>query len=520
MTSDNQRESAPVDEQVAAPTGGHPGSSETVVAVADVSKTFGTVKALQHVDLVVRRGTVHALVGENGSGKSTLTKVIAGAHQPDSGKIWLEGELIDEVTPRTALDHGVRVIYQDFALFPNMTIAENIGFDGSGNALGKVPRAENNNRARKALETLGLTLSPDTPLRDLSTAERQLVAIARAVSSEGRIILMDEPTAALTQSEIDSFLDTVRSLAEQGISFVFISHKLREVVAIADDVTVIRDGKIVDSGPADHYDQERISFLMTGTEVVNERRTVAEEPERDALLKATGLSLGDVFRDIDVELHAGRVVGLSGLVGCGKIEIGLALAGLIKPEKGCIQLSGRELKEARSEGKIQYVPDDRLTEGLFLEWTIADNMAASSLAQTRSKGRLLGLKKITELGRTWQERLRIKAPDVDVPASSLSGGNQQRVLLARCMAPRPSVIILNNPTVGVDVGSRADIHDLIRELADSNVAVLLISDEPAELLSVCDEIAFVFDGTITQRAAAEELTEDDIVDINGKGHAA
>ena len=497
-----------------------PDREDLAVRVDGVTKTFGTVHALDDVSFQVRRGTIHALVGENGSGKSTLTKVIAGAHPPDSGTVALEGELLEDLTPRDALRKGVRVIYQDFALFPNMTVADNIGFDGGVNPTGLVPRGKNSARARTALETLGLTISPSTVLGSLSTAERQLVAIARAVSADGRIILMDEPTAALTQKEIDAFLGTVRHLASQGLSFVFISHKLREVVEIADDVTVIRDGKVVESGPAENFDQERISNLMTGSAVSNVRRESAWEVSEKPLLTAHQMRLGSVFADIDLELHAGRVLGLSGLVGCGKIEIGLALAGLIPIDQGRIELEGTPLRDPRSEPTIQYVPDDRLTEGLLLDWSIADNIAMNSLDQTSGRGGLQSVSKIGELGQHWKERLRIKTPTVAAPVSALSGGTQQRVLLSRMLAPQPRVLILNNPTVGVDVGSRAEIHDLIRSVADDGTAVLLISDEPAELMSVCDDIAFVVDGLITARHAAHEIDEEGIIDINGQGKAA
>jgi simple sugar transport system ATP-binding protein len=498
----------------------NPVPADLAVQVDGVTKTFGTVRALDDVSFTVRRGTIHALVGENGSGKSTLTKVIAGAHELDAGAVTLDGELIEDLTPRDALRKGVRVIYQDFALFPNMTVADNIGFDGGVNPAGLVPRRKNSVRAREALQALGLSISPSTVLGSLSTAERQLVAIARAVSADGRIILMDEPTAALTQKEIDAFLGTVRHLAAQGLSFVFISHKLREVVEIADDVTVIRDGSIVESGPAANFDQERISSLMTGGTVSNLRRETAWEVTESPLLAARDLSLGAVFRDVDLDLHAGRVLGLSGLVGCGKIEIGLALAGLIPVDRGRVELEGAALEDRRSERTIQYVPDDRLTEGLLLDWSIADNIAMNSLDQTAGKGGLQSVTKIGELGEKWKDRLRIKTPTVAAPVSALSGGNQQRVLLSRMLAPSPRVLILNNPTVGVDVGSRAEIHDLVRSVADDGTAVLLISDEPAELMSVCDDIAFVVDGRITARHGTDEIDEERIIDINGQGQAA
>lgn len=513
MTSDNQRTSAMVRAEAA---DGRLGSEDVVVTVAGVNKTFGTVRALVDVDFTLRRGTVHALVGENGSGKSTLTKVIAGAHQPDSGTVHLEGELIDEVTPRIALNHGVRVIFQDLALFPNMSVAENIGFDGGGSVLGRVPVSEHRARAREALDTLGLNISPDAILSDLSTAERQLVAIARAVSSKGRIILMDEPTAALTHKEIDLFLDTVRRLADQGMSFVFISHKLREVAAIADDLTVIRDGKIISTGPASDYDQERISYLMTGGLVTNQRRETAWEASDAPVLSVRNLGLSTTYSDVSFDLHAGRVLGLSGVVGCGKIEIGQAVAGLIGHDRGEILFEGKRVRKLRGRRDIQYVPDDRLTEGLFLEWAIADNIVTQSVDQATGKGGLVSVARIRELAQTWREKLRIKTPSVDAPAYSLSGGNQQRVLLARALAPNPKVIILNNPTVGVDVGSRAEIHDLVRSMSDESTAVLLISDEPAELMSVCDDVAFVADGRITEVHPVESLSEDSIIEINGK----
>lgn len=502
------------------PVGVFDPDGEVVVRVENVSKTFGTVKALDDVSLIVRRGTVHALVGENGSGKSTLTKVIAGAHAPDSGRVHLEGHLVEDLTPRAALDHGVRVIFQDFALFPHMTVADNIGFDGSSSPWGAVPVGATRERARTALASLGLAISPSTVLGELSTAERQLVAIARAVSADGRIILMDEPTAALTQDEIDSFLLTVRRLAQQGMSFVFISHKLREVVQIADDVTVIRDGAVVATGPATDYDQHRISELMTGAAVTNERRDTAWETTQQPVLSLRGLSLATVFRDIDLDLHAGRVLGLSGLVGCGKIAIGLALAGLVEHESGEIRFDGTRLRDPRRRPEIQYVPDDRLTEGLFLEWSIADNIVAGALPLAQGRGGLLSTSRIGALADTWRERLRIKTPDVTAPAATLSGGNQQRVLLARALASGPRVVVLNNPTVGVDVGSRADIHDLVRHIADDGTAVLVVSDEPAELMSVCDDVAFVVEGRIVETRAASDLSEEQIIDINGQGRAA
>jgi simple sugar transport system ATP-binding protein len=472
------------------------------------------------VDLTLRRGTVHGLVGENGSGKSTLTKIIAGVVTPDSGTIEIDGDPVEHVDPRASIAHGVRVIFQDLALFPNMTVAENLVFEGEAPMLRRVSGRAEREHARRALDALGLDIDPAALLGDLSTAERQLVAIARTVSSNGRIILMDEPTAALTHDEIEQLLGTVRSLSEQGLSFIFISHKLREVASIADDVTVIRDGRVVSSGAAADYDTERITSLMTGGVVENVRRATPVSSEQTPVMQVRNLTLRSSFHDIDLDLYRGRVLGLAGLVGSGRIEIGLALAGLVEPERGEIRLAGKVARDLRGDRRLQYVPDDRLTEGLFLDWSIADNIVTNNLDEAVVNGRTLSTGKIKELADRWRHRLAIKTPDVTNPALSLSGGNQQRVLLARALAPRPEVIILNNPTVGVDIGSRADIHNLVRGIADEGTAVLVISDEPAELLSVCDDIVFVHRGRIIDQRRADSLEEEELLDIISKGGAS
>lgn len=487
------------------------------VMVRGVTKTYGTVTALDGVDLLLRAGTVHGLVGENGSGKSTLTKVIAGVIHPDAGTVSINGEALKQMDPRTAIQHGVRVIFQDLALFPNMTVAENLVFEGGRPLRSLISHRRVRAQAQRALEDLHLDIDPGARLGDLSTAERQLVAIARTVSSDGRIILMDEPTAALTHGEIGQLLRTIRSLSDQGLSFVFISHKLSEVVSIADDVTVIRDGKVVSTGPSRLYDQDRITALMTGGVVENVRRQAPTEETEQPLLEVRALTLGSSFHDIDLSMYPGRVLGLAGLVGSGRVEIGLALAGLLRPERGQVRYHGEVVHDLRSDPRLQYVPEDRLTEGLLLDWSIADNIILTDLDASLGRGGVVSTRRIIEVADRWRENLRIRTPSVDHPASSLSGGNQQRVLLARTLAPEPDVVILNNPTVGVDIGSRADIHDLIRAVADAQTSVLVISDEPAELLSVCDDLVFVHEGRVVDRRRADGLDETSLLDIISAG---
>lgn len=493
------------------------GDAPAAVAARGITKVYGSVVALDDVDFTLRRGTVHCLVGENGSGKSTLTKIIAGVESPNAGTVAVEGEVLANINPRTAIQHGVRVIYQDLSLFPNMTVAENVVFEGGRPMLRPVSNRKARIRASEALEALDLRIDPSARLGDLSTAERQLVAVARTVSSDGRIILMDEPTASLTSKEIDQLLGTVAHLREQGLSFVFISHKLREVTSVADDVTVIRDGRLVSTGPAQDYDQDRIAELMTGGVVENVRRQTPAEDEARPVVEVRGLTLSSCFHDIDLRLHRGRVLGLAGLVGSGRIEIGLAIAGLVHHEKGEVRFHGELVHDRRSDRRLQYVPDDRLTEGLFLDWSIADNIITNDLDEAVGEGRTVSTTTITEVADRWREQLRVKTPDVTNPVSSLSGGNQQRVLLARALAPRPDAIILNNPTVGVDIGSRADIHDVVRAAADGGTAVLVISDEPAELLGLCDDLVFIHEGRIIDRRRAEDLDEDALLDIISEG---
>lgn len=489
-------------------TNGAADADPAALEARGVSKAYGSVQALDDVDLVVRSGTVHGLVGENGSGKSTLTKIVAGVVQPDTGSVTVNGEELAAFEPRISLRHGISVIYQDFALFPNLSVAENVTFHGDAPLRSPIKWQPRRKKAAEALEQLGIELDLRAPVGALSAGERQLVAIARSVSAEGRIILMDEPTAALTQDEIDRLLETVRSLSEQGLSFVFISHKLREVVEVADDVTVLRNGEVVASDAAEEFDQERIGVLMTGHEVRQQHHRDEERSEGEVVLETQGLSLGDSFSEIDVRLRKGHIVGLAGLVGSGRTEIALAISGLIQPESGKIFFKGEPVDDPRRLTEIQYLPEDRLTQGVFADWSIAENIVVNDLHEVTKSTGLVDEDKVRALAEEWQDRLAIKAPSVQVPVASLSGGNQQRVLLARVLAPKPQVLILNNPTVGVDIGSRAEIHDRIRAVADEGMALLLISDEPNELIAVCDEIVVIRKGKVAERISAGDVDEE------------
>lgn len=498
-----------------------PDTAAMALEARGVSKAFGSVQALSDVDLAVRHGSVHGLVGENGSGKSTLTKIIAGVVSPDAGQVVVEGRELEAFDPRRSRQRGIRVIYQDLALFPNLSVAENVTFAGDVPLRSRIRWRDVRARAAAALEHLGLELDLSTPVGELAAAERQLVAIARAVSSDARIVLMDEPTAALTKDEVDRLLATIRTLSGQGLSFVFISHKLREVVDIADDVTVLRNGEVMASDAADRFDQERISVLMTGSAVREQQRGTRSSPVgEEPVLEVRGLTLRSAFVDVDLDLYPGRVLGLGGLVGSGRTEIALAISGLIRVEDGEIRFRGQPVRSPRSLAELQYVPEDRLTEGLFLDWSVAENIVTQDIGEITGPAGTLKPEWADEVGKRWRDRLAIKTDSVQAPVQTLSGGNQQRVLLARALAPDPQVVLLNNPTVGVDVGSRAEIHDRIRAVADDGTALIVISDEPSELMSVCDEVLIVHRGKVTHRRATSELDETQIWDLIVQERAA
>lgn len=481
---------------------------DVILAATGVSKHYPGVQALDDVGLHVREGTIHCLVGENGSGKSTLTKIIAGVVEPDSGVIRIGGHEFRTLTPRESLDAGVRVIYQDLALYPNLTVTENLTFSGSGSPRSWVRWGQRRASAVEALSSLGVDVDPAVPVEELSIAERQLVAIARAVSADARVVLMDEPTAALTHAEIDQLLDLVRRLRERDLSFVFITHKLREVMDVADDVTVLRNGKVVTVGPIREFTPARIAELMTGSEVGRTGHERLPEPEAPALLHGRGLGVQGAFQDVDIDLHAGRVTGIAGLMGSGRSEIGLALVGLLPLTTGQVRVHGEVASDLARDRRIQYVPEDRLDQGILQDWSIEDNIVLQHLDAIVGPRGFLDDGRKEHLAAEWRERLQIKAPDLHDPIATLSGGNQQRVMLARALAPRPEVLVLNNPTVGVDVGSRAEIHRLVREIAADGTAVLVMSDDLPELLDTCDDILVITRGRITGHYPTHDLDDD------------
>ncbi len=484
-----------------------------------ICKTFGGVRALDDVSFDVARGEVHCLAGENGCGKSTLIKIVTGVYTPEAGaEMTYFGERLDGITPNVARARGIAVIWQDLALFPHMTVAENIAFDEMVGPLPRLTRpGQSRGRAGEVLRRLGVTLDLDAPLNSLPIAQRQIVAIARALMGDARLIFMDEPTASLTQSETDGLLEIVRGLSADGVAVVFVSHRLAEVLEIASRVTVLRDGKLVGVYPTEGMTQARLGHLMTGTEL-EQAVTARDRSAAPPVLEVQGLSRAGEFHDVSLTIREGEVLGLTGLIGAGRTELAHALIGMRRPESGRVLLNGREIRprsirDAIREG-IAYVSEDRLSLGLIQPQSISDNTSISVLDRLLNGMGLISSGQKTDLVQHWIEELAVKIGTPDDAVSTLSGGNQQRVVLAKWLATEPRLLILDSPTVGVDVGARAGIFRIVRQLADQGLAILLISDEVTEVLHNADRVLHMRDGRLRAehdpRATSVDMLEAEI----------
>ena len=476
-------------------------AARPIVRLEHVAKRFGGVQALIDVDFEVLEGEVHCLAGENGCGKSTLIKIISGVHAPEPGAVMeLLGQRVESLSPVTARKLGIQVIWQDLALFPEMTVAENIAFEAN---LGPWPRLVRYGAMRAAaaasLARLGVRLPLDRPLRDLGIAQRQVVAISRALVAEARIVFMDEPTASLTQAETNALFEVVHRLQADGIATVFVSHRLAEVLAIAERVTVLRDGRKVGVYPASEMTQNRLAELMTG-EAHEASITAEDRSAAPVVIETKGLTRRGEYEDVSLRLRRGEVLGLAGLLGAGRTELAATLFGLTRPHEGTIEVDGRPLRIASNRDAIKagiaYVSEDRLSLGLVQPQPISSNIAVTVLDRLLMALGLLDPAKTARLVRGWIDRLKIKVGDPDDAVATLSGGNQQRVVLAKWLATEPRVLILDSPTVGVDIGARAGIFRIVRELAETGLAILMISDEIPEVYHNSDRILHMRDGRL------------------------
>ena len=459
--------------------------AEYLLRALDIKKYFAGVKALDGVSLEIRPGEIHCLAGENGCGKSTLIKIISGVYQRDFGTIEFEGRPLQKITPLSAIESGIQVIYQDFSIFPNLSVMENLAINSQLVAKKKfVNWKDMRTIAEQAVARIGFTVDLDARLGELSVAEKQMVAICRALMFNAKLIIMDEPTTALTRKEVQALFRVILQLKEQGIAILFVSHKLDEVFEISERFTVFRSGKLTATGNTAELDNKKFTYYMTGREF--EEKTfqptgLSDEP----LLEVRDLTLPGSYEDISFSLHGGE-----------------------------IRIHGKptSIKSPRAaiENGIGFVPEDRLSEGLFLSQSIADNIVISEIDDLTKKGLVDAQKTNEEIDR-WVKELAIATPDPANAASTLSGGNQQRIVLAKWLACRPQILVLNGPTVGVDIGSKHDIHAILQSLAGKGMAVIIISDDLPELLENCSRIMILKDGRIVDELTADEASEKQIL---------
>ena len=451
----------------------------------NISKRFGGVVALRDVDLTLAAGEVHCLVGENGSGKSTLIKIISGVQPPEpGGRIVIGGVEHPALTPVESTRCGIQVIYQDLSLFPNLSVAENIAVARHLGWPKLVDKRAMRETAKTALAQIGVSLDLDAKVSTLSIASRQLVAICRALAGDARLIIMDEPTASLTRHEVDGLLKLVGELKRRGLAIVFVSHRLDEVMEVAGRVTVLRDGAKVGTYDARDMSDRKLAVLMTGKEFHYDLKPFDPAGRKTALSVRHLTRAGD-YADVSFDLAEGEIAGLTGLLGSGRTELALSLFGLAPPDSGEMLLDGkpvtfRDNKEAIAHG-VAYVSEDRLTLGLVLDHSIAGNTILAILQRLAGRFGLIGAADRNSTVRQWVKDLAIKVSDPENPVKTLSGGNQQRVVLAKWMATRPRVLILDSPTVGVDISAKDGIYDIVRQLAAQGVAILMISDEIPEV---------------------------------------
>jgi rhamnose transport system ATP-binding protein len=483
----------------------------------NIGKAFGGVRALQGVSFELLAGEVHALVGENGAGKSTLIKIITGALQPDSGTLELAGQQVVHSDPVTARRLGIVAIYQQPALFPELTVAENIGLGREHAAAWRPIRwGERRAKARELLSRIGAAIHPDAEVCSLTMPEQQLVEIARALGAEARVLIMDEPSASLSEREVEKLHDVVRGLRRTGVGVIYISHRLDELFQIADRVTVLRDGAFVATLPMNQVDRATLIRLMVGRELtaVFPKQTV-DIGEPIVELRGLGCRLAAV-RGINLAVRAGEIVGLAGLVGAGRTELARVLFGLTPADAGQIVLQGKRVtidspRQAIELG-VAYVPEDRRRHGVIMDLPMAANTSLAVLKQLSANGRL-NVARERALAQTMVTRLAVKTPSIDTPVGQLSGGNQQKVAVARWLATEPKLLILDEPTQGIDIGAKAEIHRLMGELASRGLAILLISSELPEILGMSDRIAVMHGGTIVGTLSRGEATQERVLSL-------
>ena len=496
---------------------------ETLLKLTGISKSFAGVRALKGVDFDLGAGEVHALVGENGAGKSTLIKIITGALSADEGTLEVRGRIVERNDPVLAKRLGIAAIYQQPALFPDLTVAENIaiGLEPPG-PWRRVRRGDRRARARELLARVGSEIDPDEEVRRLAMPEQQLVEIARALGADARILIMDEPSASLTDREVDRLFRVIAELRGQGVGILYISHRLEELPRVADRVTALRDGALVGTRAMAEVDRSALIRMMVGREL-SSVFPKSEVPIGEVVFEVRGVGCRESgVHDVSFRVREGEMLGLAGLIGSGRTELARVLFGLTPADSGTILLDGEPIaigSPGRAvEAGIAYVPEDRRRHGVVPEMSLASNATLATLGKVSTFG-MIGFGREREAARRLVASLGVKAASVDSPVGELSGGNQQKVALGRWLATDPTVLILDEPTQGVDVGAKAEIHRLMGALAEKGMAIVMISSELPEILGMSDRVAVMHGGTIVGTLDRSEATQEAILGL-ALGHPA
>lgn len=478
-----------------------------------ITKAFPGVKALTDVDLELRAGEVHAVVGENGAGKSTLMKILAGVYHPDSGTISVEGEPVHFDSPLAARRRGIGMVYQEINLVPDLSVAENISLGNTPNSAGLVNRKAQNELASRVLQDLGTNIKAEKLVGRLSLSQQQLVEIAKIYASQPRIVVFDEPTSSLSQHEAKALFRVIDRMRNNDIAIIYISHRLREVLDIADRVTVLRDGTRIDCQESSGLTPSKMIRLMVGRDL-DDVFPKQNLPIGEPVLEVSGLTRAGAFEDISLTAHAGEIVGLAGLVGAGRTEVARAIFGLDQLHSGAIYINGEKVsirtpKSAVRAG-IAYVPEDRKRDGVALSLSVRENIALPVLRRLAKLGWVMRSRE-RNITQRKAEELYVSPPVIERKVATFSGGNQQKVVLAKWLATDPKVLILDEPTRGVDVGAKADIHTIIGELAAEGVAIVIISSELPEVLAVSDRIYVLNEGHLTAEISRADANEESIM---------
>ncbi len=489
-------------------------NSELLLEVRGISKIFPGVKALKNVSFDVKRGEVHALCGENGAGKSTLIKILTGVHERTEGEYFLEGEPVDFRNTKQSIDAGISCIYQELSMVPLLDVAKNLFLGNQPlTKLGTLDNRKMYEDAKGILERINLKVSPKKMVADLSVAQQQMIEIGRALTRQSKVIIMDEPTSSLTDNEKDTLHDLIRKLRDEGVSVIYISHKLEDVLEISDRITVLRDGEKIVTLDAATTDKSTLITHMIGRTLDNLYNKVAAEPGEEAI-RVEGLTRNGVFHDVNFYARKGEVVGFFGLVGAGRSEIMRAIFGVDRFQSGKIFVEGEEVKanspvKAVKQG-IALVPEDRKLEGLTLRLSVLFNMTLVKINQINRFG-VIDKKAQKEAATDYVGRTRVKTPSLAQKVYNLSGGNQQKVVISKWLMMNPKILILDEPTRGIDVAAKAEIYGLISELANAGVCVLVVSSEIPEILGICDRLYTVCEGRITADLSVKETTSGEIL---------